>query len=214
MDDILIVTVLSKNIDFLHSHWRIQGAPPTRPPQQDPILSFSHPFLHTFSPKSACIGGRRPPTGNPGSATGSQCSINQCKWLPFNFVQFLSLITKNTSNAKFCVAAGSAGRSPSTRGHAAQRGRSTKQRQQGQRVATSPQPPSPNIEPSMLLSERKSTPEKQHVIKENEETTKQDNKMTNESAPQKDTIQDSVKDMGPDSEKVLGKELDEKEFIQ
>ena len=42
------------------------------PPQQDPFLSF----LHTFSPKSVCIGGQRPPptggappTGNPGSAT-------------------------------------------------------------------------------------------------------------------------------------------------
>ena len=41
-------------------HWRIQGGaagacPP--PPERDPILSF----LHTFSPKSARIGGRRPP---------------------------------------------------------------------------------------------------------------------------------------------------------
>ena len=49
-----------------------RGAPPAHPPQQDPILSF----LHTFLPKSAHIGGRRPPkgsapppTGNPGSAT-------------------------------------------------------------------------------------------------------------------------------------------------
>ena len=36
------------------------------PPLWDPILSFSH----TFSPKSAHVGGPRPPpTGNPGSAT-------------------------------------------------------------------------------------------------------------------------------------------------
>ena len=42
------------------------------PSHMDPILLFSH----TFSPKSACIGGKRPrdgctppPTGNPGSAT-------------------------------------------------------------------------------------------------------------------------------------------------
>ena len=44
-------------------HWRMP------PPQQDPILLFSHTFL----PKSANVGGRRPPppTGNRGSATGN-----------------------------------------------------------------------------------------------------------------------------------------------
>ena len=56
-------------------HWRIQGGMlGARPPLWDPILSF----WHTFSLKSACIGGpcpppplgARPPTGNPGSATG------------------------------------------------------------------------------------------------------------------------------------------------
>ena len=41
------------------------GAPPAPPPQQDPF-SFSHTFLL----KSVCIEGWRPPTGNPGSATG------------------------------------------------------------------------------------------------------------------------------------------------
>ena len=36
-----------------------RGAPPARtPPKQDPILSFSHPFL----PKSAHVGGQCPPT--------------------------------------------------------------------------------------------------------------------------------------------------------
>ena len=42
------------------------------PAQQDPFLLF----LHTFLPKSVCVGGRCPdqrvgvpPTGNPGSAT-------------------------------------------------------------------------------------------------------------------------------------------------
>ena len=45
---------------FIHSlnHWRIHGVPPSPPPaQQDPILSFSY----TFSPKSAHVGGQRPP---------------------------------------------------------------------------------------------------------------------------------------------------------
>ena len=55
------------------------GVPGARPPPLwDPILSFSH----TFSPKSAHVGGPcpppptgarpppPPPTGNPGSATG------------------------------------------------------------------------------------------------------------------------------------------------
>ena len=43
------------------------GATGAPPPQQDQILSFSHTFL----PKSAHVGGRRPlpPAGNPGSAT-------------------------------------------------------------------------------------------------------------------------------------------------
>ena len=42
-------------------------APPLDPPMLwDPILLF----LHTFSPKSAHVGGPRPPIGNPGSATG------------------------------------------------------------------------------------------------------------------------------------------------
>ena len=33
------------------------GAASAHPPQQDPFLSFSH----TFSPKSVCVGGQRPP---------------------------------------------------------------------------------------------------------------------------------------------------------
>ena len=48
------------------------GGVPGARPLWDPILSFSH----TFSPKSAHVGGprppltgARPPTGNPGSAT-------------------------------------------------------------------------------------------------------------------------------------------------
>ena len=46
------------------------GAAGTRPPQQDPFLSFS--------PKSVCVGGWRPPppTGNPGSATGISFGLN------------------------------------------------------------------------------------------------------------------------------------------
>ena len=52
---------------------RRRANPP--PPQQDPILLFSH----MFSLKSSCVGGRRPPTarrppmGNPGSATAKSC---------------------------------------------------------------------------------------------------------------------------------------------
>ena len=38
-----------------------------------PGLSFS--FSHTFSAKSAHIGGPRPPTGNPGSATVQRNAI-------------------------------------------------------------------------------------------------------------------------------------------
>ena len=41
-----------------------KGACLVHAPLWDPILSF----LHTFSPKSAHIGGPRPPTGNPGCA--------------------------------------------------------------------------------------------------------------------------------------------------
>ena len=46
-------------------HWWIQGGTTSTCPQQDPSLSFSHMFL----PKSVCVGGWRPPMGNPGSAT-------------------------------------------------------------------------------------------------------------------------------------------------
>ena len=46
-------------------------------PPWDPILSFSH----TFSPKSAHVGGPRPPTGNPGSATeGYNLGIHLRLW--------------------------------------------------------------------------------------------------------------------------------------
>ena len=51
-------------------------------PLQDPILSF----LHTFSPKSACVRGSRPlkdphhpPTGNLGSATVFWCEKNHVR---------------------------------------------------------------------------------------------------------------------------------------
>ena len=58
--------------DQLYLHWRIWGGG-----VPDPILSF----LHTCSPKSACVGGPHPPLkgarppppkGNPGSATDLQ----------------------------------------------------------------------------------------------------------------------------------------------
>ena len=42
------------------------GVPGARHPLWDPILLFSH----TFSLKSARVGGPRPPMGNSGSATG------------------------------------------------------------------------------------------------------------------------------------------------
>ena len=38
---------------------RVGGVPGTCPPLWDPILSFSH----TFSPKSTCVRGSRPPMG-------------------------------------------------------------------------------------------------------------------------------------------------------
>ena len=56
------------------------GAASAPPPQQDPILLFSHTFL----PKSICIEGRRPqwvgappPTGNPGSANALRNNFGQ-----------------------------------------------------------------------------------------------------------------------------------------
>ena len=59
------------------------GMPGTCHPLWDPILSFSH----TFSPKSACVGGpcppngcTPPPMGNPGSATAVHLDLrlNTC----------------------------------------------------------------------------------------------------------------------------------------
>ena len=57
---------------------RSKGAPSVRPPpQQDPILSFSHTFSLKSSPASAPPPtARRPPTGNPISATGNLRSEN------------------------------------------------------------------------------------------------------------------------------------------
>ena len=49
--------------------------PGTRPPLWDPILSF----LHTFSLKSTCVGGPRPSTGNPGSATANSLEMSFCQ---------------------------------------------------------------------------------------------------------------------------------------
>ena len=47
---------------------RSRGCRRHAPPQQDPILSFSHPF----SRKSARVGGRRPPMRNSGSTTATE----------------------------------------------------------------------------------------------------------------------------------------------
>ena len=71
---ILYYNIMNENIEEVigGSRGRRQHAPP----QQDQFLSFSH----MFSPKSVRVGGWRPPTGwrppppptgNPGSATGS-----------------------------------------------------------------------------------------------------------------------------------------------
>ena len=66
------------------NHWRIGGGGRARrtPSLWDPILSFSH----TFSPKSAHVGGpcpppnrcMPPPTGNPGSATVNELFCGIC----------------------------------------------------------------------------------------------------------------------------------------
>ena len=61
-----------------HNSLADPGGAAGAPPQQDPILSFSHTFL----PKSTHVGGRcpprlgAPPTGNPGSATVIMTFIN------------------------------------------------------------------------------------------------------------------------------------------
>ena len=59
-----------------------RGACPVHAPLWDPILSF----LHTFSPKSAHVGGppppngcTLPPTGNPGSTTDHECLCQNAK---------------------------------------------------------------------------------------------------------------------------------------
>ena len=67
------------------------GAAGARPPQQDPFLSFSHMFL----PKSVCVGGRRPPTGNPGSATALNFLLTEefnQKKLPMLSAGFITLL--------------------------------------------------------------------------------------------------------------------------
>ena len=53
------------------------GSNRASPPKWDPILSFSH----TFSPKSARVGGRCPPTGNLGSATDHAKCLSDVKML-------------------------------------------------------------------------------------------------------------------------------------
>ena len=68
----------------------------TRPPLRNLILTFSHfrqkapvleahapptepnSYIFTFSPKSACVGGPRPPTGNPGSAFCNCLKLHKC----------------------------------------------------------------------------------------------------------------------------------------
>ena len=53
--------------------------PGARPPPWDPILSFSHTFslksAHVRGPRPPPLTGARPPTGNPGSATGKGCYV-------------------------------------------------------------------------------------------------------------------------------------------
>ena len=71
-----------------------QHVPPP-PPQQDPILSFSHMFL----PKSTHVRGWRPPngsasppTGNPGSATECFIHTQIADFKPSIFIKFISII--------------------------------------------------------------------------------------------------------------------------
>ena len=55
---------------------RSRGSTGMPPPQQDPIPSF----LHTFSPKSARVRGRCPPSGSASPPMGQFCKL----WFRFN----------------------------------------------------------------------------------------------------------------------------------
>ena len=85
-------------------HWQIQGVLPVRaPPQQDPILSFSHTFcqkaptLEVSTPPMA----RHPPTGNPGSATAMSPPSPTFEILDASLVDFY-LISMVTGTVLWC----------------------------------------------------------------------------------------------------------------
>ena len=59
------------------------------PPQQVQFLSFSH----MFSPKSVRVGGRRPPTGNPGSATDCRFNFFRSFRTCYIFSRTMSLVS-------------------------------------------------------------------------------------------------------------------------
>ena len=65
-------------------------ADPVGAPQRDSILSY----LHTFLPKSARVGGRRPPppNGNPGSATDMWDKKSATFAVTHTFLHFVQVI--------------------------------------------------------------------------------------------------------------------------
>ena len=70
------------------------------------------------------------------------------------------------------------------------------------------------IQPAMLLSEPTLPTQTKSTNLKDEENDPQENEMSNKPAVRKDVSEDSPKDIAPDPDKVLGKELDEKEFLE
>ena len=88
-----------------------------------------------------------------------------------------------------------------------------KQKQLAQKCIST-QSSSTEVQPSMLLSEPALSTQTKSTDLENEENDPPENVLSNKPTVTKDASQEIPKDAAPDPDKVLGKELDEKEFLE
>ena len=94
-----------------------------------------------------------------------------------------------------------------------QSSKTPKQKQLAQKFIST-QSSTTETQPEMLLSEPTLPAQTKSTKLENEENNRHENEMSNEPAAKKDVSVEVPKDTTLDPDKVLGKELDEKEFLE